>query len=202
MPRFIIQFFLALSIPLLIGFIYPGMLITENGEPAVSEILYDYPDHIPGAYTGGFGEQTCHSCHFDYQVNEPRGSLSVEGPDSTYSPSTSYDFTLTLQSERLEIGGFQMTARFEDGSQAGQFIWDGDHLTFTPATVDSIHYLQHEGMGANLTSDGVISWSFTWIAPDDNNRPVIINIAANAGNHDLSAFGDWIYLKERTLLPD
>jgi hypothetical protein len=199
MSRLIIQFLIALVIPLSIGLLLPD---NPGLQPPQSENLNLYPDHIPGAYTGGFGEQTCHSCHFDFQVNDPRGSLTVEGPDSLYTPSTPYEFTLTLQSERLLIGGFQLTARFEDGSQAGQFTWDGDDLTFTPATVDSIQYLQHEGMGANLTSDGTISWSFTWIAPDEKSSPVIFNIAANAGNHDLSAFGDWIYVREFRIKPE
>jgi hypothetical protein len=199
MSRLIIQFLIALAFPMSIGLLMPG---NPGLNYPLSKNHNLYPDHIPGAFTGGFGEQSCHSCHFDYEINDPRGSLTVEGPDTNYTPSTPFDFTLTLQSERLAIGGFQLTARFEDGSQAGQFTWDGDHLTFTPTANDSVQYLQHEGMGANLTSDGKITWEFTWIAPDEKSEPVIFHIAANAGNHDLSAFGDWIYLKEFTLLPD
>ena len=32
------------------------------------------------AMTGGFGEKTCHTCHFDNRENAPGGSLRVGSP--------------------------------------------------------------------------------------------------------------------------
>lgn len=153
------------------------------------------PEHLDGPFTGGFGEQTCHSCHFDYDLNQEGGSLMVEGVDNTFKPGKSYDITVTVESEHLEIGGFQMTARFEDGTQAGEFKWTGDHLMLTPSISDEVQYLQHSREGTSPTAEREVSWTFTWNAPE-RSESVIFNVAANAGNYDDSVFGDWIYAKE------
>jgi len=34
-----------------------------------------YPEHLDGPLTGGFGENSCHSCHFDYDINPEEGSF-------------------------------------------------------------------------------------------------------------------------------
>lgn len=155
-----------------------------------------YPDHIPGRFTGGFGEETCHSCHFDYDLNDERGSLEVSGIGDTYQPGSNYNVTITVESERLGKGGFQMTARFEDGTQAGSFAWSGDRLTLTPLEDNPIEYLQHSAAGTAPVEERTARWSFVWQAPKNDTRPVTFNIAANAGNDDLSSFGDWIYVRE------
>jgi hypothetical protein len=202
MPRFFLQFLAAIGLPLLIGLSLPENNTSMANTPKILSTDYDgYPDYLPGAFTGGFGEETCHSCHFDYDLNDERGSLTVQGPDEKYTPGESYEFTVIVESERIGNGGFQMTARFEDGSQAGRFDWTGDRLTFTPSVDENIQYLQHSEAGSNLTAEREISWSFEWIAPDNNPGPVIFNIAANAGNDDYSAFGDWIYVQEIIVKP-
>ena len=159
------------------------------------------PDHLDGPFTGGFGELTCHNCHFDYDINMQGGRLVLDGISEPYIPKKVYQITVTVESERLRNGGFQMTARFEDGTQAGSFDWQGDKLMFTPSISDQVMYLQHSVNGTRPTSNQQISWTFSWRAPAETNSPVIFNIAANAGNDDDSAFGDWIYVKERTLSP-
>lgn len=159
------------------------------------------PDHLDGAFTGGFGEETCRSCHFDYDLNMEGGSLLVQGFDGSYEPGEKRAVAVTVSSERIEIGGFQMTTRFEDGTQAGSFEWDGDRLMFTPEVSGEVQYIQHSEKGIH-PADGreKVSWSFNWIAPESG-EAVIINVAANAGNYDDSSFGDWIYAKEIKVTP-
>ncbi len=159
------------------------------------------PDRIDGPFTGGFGEQTCHSCHFDYDLNMDGGSLSAEGFPVAFRAGEEYDITVSVESEHLRNGGFQLTTRFEDGSQAGSFSWNGDHLKYTPGISDDIKYLQHTRESTIPTGERKVSWNFTWQAPECSGEEVIINIAANAGNDDDSAFGDWIYVKELILKP-
>ena len=160
------------------------------------------PDHLDGTFTGGFGEETCRSCHFDYDLNMDGGSLVLDGVPESYESGKDYEITVTLQAEQLEVGGFQMTTRFEDGSQAGDFSWDGEHLMFTPSISDEVKYLQHTADGTEPSSEGEIQWTFTWTSPEVNDGEVILNIAANSGNYDDSSFGDWIYAKELTLRPE
>lgn len=158
------------------------------------ETLSPYPEHIAGAFTGGFGEQSCHSCHFDYDLNQPEGELSVSGIDNQFEPGHEYIITLNLKREDMSRAGFQMTARFEDGSQAGQFELN-EELTTTPNIENDITYLQH-AVGKVEAENGKKNWQIIWTAPDQAKQPIIFNIAANAANGDASAFGDWIYLKE------
>lgn len=185
-----------ISIPFIVGLSMPEL---KSNHSLISAV--ENPDHLDGAFTGGFGEETCRSCHFDYDLNMDGGSLTMDGVPESYEAGKDYEITVTLQAEQLEVGGFQMTARFEDGSQAGEFSWDGDDLMFTPSVSDEVKYLQHSASGTQPTKDRDIHWTFTWTAPEQNGGKVVLNIAANSGNYDDSSFGDWIYAKELTLRP-
>lgn len=159
------------------------------------------PEFLDGPFTGGFGEDSCHSCHFDYGLNMDGGSLTVKGFDKKYTPGETYQIELTLGAEQLEIGGFQLTTRFIDGSQAGSFSWEGGRLRYTPSIDSDVRYLQHSKEGTKPTADRKISWLFTWTAPYRSNGAVEVHIAANSGNYDDSSFGDWIYTKNITISP-
>lgn len=160
------------------------------------------PEYLDGPFTGGFGEQSCHSCHFDYDLNQDGGSLTIQGINDVYKPGSSYEVTVTVESEQLKIGGFQMTTRFEDGTQAGSFEWEDERLMFTPSISGDLQYLQHSSKGTSPTGKQEVSWSFIWQSPEDGQEPVIFNIAANAGNYDDSSFGDWIYVDEIIISPN
>lgn len=180
---------------ILLPFIVGVSISVEEDLPSNYAIGSINPNHLDGAFTGGFGEETCRSCHFDYELNMDGGSLLVHGFDDPYEPGEERSINVSVQSDRLEIGGFQMTARFENGTQAGLFKWEGDRLMFTPDISGDVQYVQHSEEGTESTDDREVSWSFTWIAPESD-ETVIVNVAANAGNYDDSSFGDWIYAKE------
>lgn len=187
-----LKLFSIILLPFLIGISIPEkkpvFIFDETGELN--------PERLDGPFTGGFGEQTCHSCHFDYDINMEGGRLVVQGIGESYRRGESYEVTVTIESEHLEIGGFQMTSRFKDGSQAGRFLWEGEKLMLTPSISDDVQYLQHSAAGTRPTGKLEVSWSFMWEAPENRTDDVVFNIAANAGNDDDSAFGDRIYMKE------
>lgn len=188
--------------PFLIGLILSEIRDTDTHLLSHEDVYEANPDHLDGPFTGGFGELTCHSCHFDYDLNmTDRGRLTIDGIDEYYVPDHTYELKVTIQSDQLENGGFQMTSRFEDGSQAGYFNWDGDRLMFTPSIHRDVQYIQHSRKGTSTTNPRTVEWSFYWTAPKSDVRPVRFNIAANAGNDDDSAFGDWIYTREIQLIP-
>lgn len=180
-----------IALPFLLGKTIHLILSTSNSSQAETSIIY--PEHIAGAYTGGFGEQSCHSCHFDYELNQPEGELSVTGIEDAYEPGREYTVGISVKREDMNRAGFQMTARFEDGTQAGTFELD-EELTTTPNIENKISYVQH-GIGNVEAEGGEKKWQVKWLAPDATG-PVVFNIAANAANGDASEFGDWIYLKE------
>jgi len=118
------------------------------------------------------------------------------GIEQAYDTGKKYNLNIRLNHPGLEIGGFQISARFKDGSQAGRFSWEGERLMFTPTEDGEIQYLQHSREGTKPGKKGEISWKFTWTAPETGDQAVIFNIAANAGNYDDSSFGDRIFVKE------
>lgn len=182
----------------LFGVILVSGIMASLFHPSTSKTTAEaghYPEELPGAFTGGFGEQSCHSCHFDYPLNPKEGSLSVAGIPGQYQSGKAYEFTISLKRNGLEQAGFQLSSRFEDGTQAGSFKANSNRLSFTEVK-NTIQYLQHSAKGANVQSQEITHWNFTWVAPDSSGRTIILNLAANAGNGDASAFGDYIFLRE------
>ncbi len=189
-----------LLMPLLLPLVFAGMAASAPQPSAPAPVVL-YPDHLDGAYTGGFGEQTCHSCHFDHEVNNDQGYAALEGLGETYASGETYELTVYVTSAHLRNGGFQLTARHPDSTQAGTFSWDTDRVMRTPEIADEVTYVQHAAEGTEPTSDQTVAWTFQWTAPETG-APVVFHLAANAGNADDSAFGDYIYVEELTVKPD
>jgi hypothetical protein len=187
---------LVLLIPLLVVLVL--ILSAAVHQSVIKSANVTYPDHIDGPFTGGFGEESCHSCHFDYDINHPEGSLEIRGLNTSYKPGHTYEFEILVSRHDMLKAGIQMTARFEDGRQAGNFALN-DSLTFTPGIEGGVQYLQH-APGTIAAGGGNKTWTITWTAPDQSSGDVIFNIAANAATGDQSEFGDWIYVEEVLLI--
>lgn len=187
-----LRLFLLPLLTLLIGYLFsPNETATDT--PSVT----DYPEHLTGTFTGGFGEQTCRNCHFDYDLNPEGGSFSVSGIGESISAGERLEISISVKRENIGSGGFQLSVRYEDGSQAGNFDIEGnERLIFTKSAPDSLQYVQHSKAGTKPTAENRNSWTVKWAAPSSLKGPVIFNVAANAGNGDQSEFGDFIYSKE------
>lgn len=155
--------------------------------------------------TGGFGEPSCQSCHFDNPVNAPGGSLALDGLPAQFVPGRDYEITVTLKREGLKRGGLEMSARFAEGAdsgrQAGAWRAPAPRLQIVPSKTDpSLMFVQHTTAGTLCSQSGSNSWTMTWTAPPAA-VPVQFNVAANATNDDASPLGDYIYLLERRANP-
>ncbi len=188
--------FLAVIVQQKSGTESPGEVGRSPDAPAYPS---SYPMDLAGTFTGGFGEESCHSCHFDNPVNDDAGRLELGGVPESYKPGGSYRITVILTRSELEKGGFQLAARHPDSSQAGRFRLDSPRLQFTDAE-GSVRYVQHTAEGTDPGEDRLIRWDFEWTAPK-NGRTVRFHLAANAGNGDESSFGDHIYTLSRTVKP-
>lgn len=153
-----------------------------------------FPEHLAGAFSGGFGEQSCHSCHFDYDLNMEEGIMELRGLGDEIESGKEYKLEVLVSRPELGAAGFQLTARFEDGSQAGTFILN-DQVILTPSTPGEVKYLQHAIRNIH-PENGSKVWKFTWRAPENTDLPIIFNLAGNAANGDESAFGDYILVRE------
>ncbi len=143
------------------------------------------------ALTGGFGEATCQSCHSDYALNETSGVIRLDSLPAAYQPQQVYRLILHVRHAELERAGFQLSARFEDGTQAGSFnIPDTTLLRVQQAR--GVAYLSHNRAGTHQVAANAASWSFEWVAPAAEQK-VLFHVAANAANNDASEFGDRIF---------
>jgi len=70
-----------------------------------------YLDGPPPAHAGGFGDDTCHACHFENELDDPGGSLTVSGVPDTFDPSAAYRITISLERPGMGRAGFQLAAR-------------------------------------------------------------------------------------------
>lgn len=185
--------------------VWIAFIFTLSEKPflSVSDGKAAYPEHLTGTFTGGFGEQTCRSCHFDYDLNPDDGHLSVSGISGSISEGESIEIMIRIEREALGRAGFQLSARYADGKQAGNFnLGEDDRIMFSNAVPDSLEYIQHSNNGSKPLKANNTSWTVTWEAPESLAGPVIFNLAANAANGDQSEFGDFIYTKEIKVNPE
>ncbi len=147
----------------------------------------------PAAHSGGFGEPTCHACHFDYPLNEGGATIRLDSLPDSYEPARTYALRLVVRHAQLKRGGFQVTARYEDGASAGTFeIPDTAHIRVQEAK--GIKYLSHTAAGSRLVDGDTSVWQFTWRAPAGDRR-IVFNAAINVANDDASEFGDRIFTR-------
>jgi hypothetical protein len=136
---------------------------------------------------------SCYQCHWDNPLNDPAGQISLSGIRETYYPGERYLITVAIAHPELVKGGFQMSARFEDGRNAGAFR-NVDELTAAVPDEDGrITYIQHTAMGSRKVPGGKAQWEVEWTAPVGTGARVIFHLAANASNGDASPLGDFIY---------
>jgi len=175
------------------GFLYSsGNTLSDRSE-------MHYPEQLTGIFTGGFGEETCHSCHFDYPLNYQQGALQIDGLPDAYEPGKTYRIRIELTRPALNKAGFQLSARHPDGSQAGSFMIASPRVERTGSAPDSIQFVQHSVAGTEPTGGDRTTWELQWNAPSGNGDDVIFHLAANAANGDASEFGDFILTRELIL---
>ena len=157
----------------------------------------------PAGHTGGFGEPTCLTCHIGAQLNDPSGRLEAEGLPESYEPGGRYVVTVVLESVEMGAAGFQLAARFTEGSargeQAGRFE-PVDHRVVVTRGPNGVAYVHQNQEGSVVSDPDVARWSFLWVAPTEG-RPVTINVAANSANGDNSPLSDLIYTVEISVGP-
>ena len=158
-----------------------------------------YLEGPPPAHTGGFGEPTCRACHFDVEIQDPRGSVSIEGlPGGSYTPGARYPIQIRLVRPGLRSAGFQIAVRDAEGGQAGTLQAADDGRSVVTAH-QGIHYGHQNAAGA-VGRDSA-RWSLVWVAPPEGAGPIHLHLAANAADGDRSALGDHIYAAEAVIAP-
>lgn len=144
----------------------------------------------PLAHTGGFGEPTCHLCHNEFELNFPGGRLELNGLPPAWEPGRTYRVVVALHSDEMVVAGFQLAARFADGTPAGTLAAVDGRVVVTDST--GVPYARQAQGGAVPESPALARWTVAWTAPDAGGT-VHLHASANSGNGDNSLFGDLIY---------
>lgn len=159
-----------------------------------------YPYGAPPGTTGGFGEPTCQMCHFGGELNDPAGSLTIEGLPERYTPGQAYRFIVRLRRPQMAAAGFQLSIRTAAGAQAGTFAADSAAGVQVQAA-RGIQYAGHTEPGSRVPTPGAAAWPVFWTAPATAAGPLTLSASANAGDGDSSPLGDYVYALERTARP-
>jgi hypothetical protein len=120
-----------------------------------------------------------------------------------YVPAKPYRITVALARPEMRLGGFQLSARFAGGEQAGRQAGtlratdERARLTDTAG----VQYAGHTAVGSALTAQDSTRWVIEWTAPARPAGAVVFHAAGNAANDDDSEFGDNIYTKSITSRP-
>lgn len=159
-------------------------------------------DRPPLAVTGGFGEATCQTCHFEAQLDAGTGDLTLDGVPEAYTAGETYALTLTLVQAGLGAAGFEIAARFEkSAAQAGSFAPEPDQNDRAEVTTEAdIQYAHHVRAGTVPTSPDTARWRLLWTAPTDGG-PILFHAVGNAANGDDSPLGDFVYSASATSRP-
>ena len=165
-----------------------------------------YIDGPPPAHTGGFGGDTCHTCHFENDLDTPGGFLTISGVPDTFDPSRTYRITVSLERPGMRRAGFQLAARLSGGDGAGRPAGvlqavGGDERVQVVEAPDGVGYAQHTEPGTTLSSPATAAWVLEWRPPDTGAGTVAFHATANAANDDASEFGDFIYTASATTRP-
>jgi hypothetical protein len=150
-------------------------------------------DMPPTARTGGFGEDTCQSCHFHADLDTGSGSLTILGLPDRFEPGKRYTLSLIMAHPAMAVAGFQLSARFEDGTQAGALAaMDPDSRTLAVSTDAGVQYAHHLLDGTTPAAPDTARWTIHWTAPDSGGT-VVFHAIGNAGDDDDSPLGDFVY---------
>ncbi|HUF09778.1 MAG TPA: choice-of-anchor V domain-containing protein [Rhodothermales bacterium] len=167
-----------------------ALLLVVALAAAVPGLAQLYRDGPPVHYTGGYGEPTCHVCHFDGMLNSPDANARAIDVPSTFVSDSTYPITVVVSKAALGAAGFSMSSRFRSGAQAGSFL-----ATDERATVESgptgVQFAMHTLDGSDPVAPDSTAWTLAWTAPSEADT-VFFHVAANAANGDDSEFGDLI----------
>src|SRR5436190_6205639 len=187
---------------------------------AVPLLIYAYEFGPDAGVAGVPGENgTCNQvgCHTGTGVNTGGGSVKVTFPgDLTYTPGAPQHLVVTVEDASQKRWGFELTARLSaDPTQmAGTFSPTDNHTQLVCSSADFVRqqnfstecpsdlplsYIEHTLQGYNFLQPDPGTYEFDWNPPATDVGPVIIYVAGNAANGDLTQNGDHIYTANYTL---
>jgi hypothetical protein len=147
------------------------------------------------------GGTTCDTagCHTTPPADADQGSVQILGLPAEWTPDATYSLRVVVQRPTARRFGFQLSAIFSNGRQAGTLSTTDPRISivsgFSLTTPYIGQYAQH-----NDAPFGTAQWTFSvsWRAPSSNlSGDVTFYVAGNAANGNMANSGDAIYLINR-----
>lgn len=158
-------------------------------------------EHVLPVLTGGFGEESCYSCHFDGPLNPARGSVFIDGLPERYKSGSEYELSVRIEHPTMVNSGFQLAARNSKGEQAGRFESADGRSTINEQR--DIQYVHHTYEGTTPVHENKSVWHLHWTAPDtEPSDSIFIHISAVAGNGDKTRDGDDVFENYFIVIPE
>ncbi|MCH2225114.1 MAG: T9SS type A sorting domain-containing protein [Crocinitomicaceae bacterium] len=185
------------------GYILPSLALMSMGffafqNAGTSSIEKLKETHLFGAggqagLTGAPGEANCTQCHSgSTQDGSAENTFAIADgftPVTSYTPGTTYNMTLVLNSNPAKKGFSAVVLDGTDsnaGSAAGNAI--GGTQGFSSAGRD---YISHT---STSNSNSTTFWAWEWTAPSAGTGDVTVYIASNVADDNGTTSGDVIYL--------
>jgi len=145
-----------------------------------SASVFAYPDAPPWGAANPAADESCGSCHYDYEPVRDSDAIELAGLPSAASPGRVYELRVRMAGTDAAVCGFQLVAT------AGTFTVDSDALEAAETAVRSTRAVEN---------DGVVEWTFSWRAPEQQHGNIEMYLAVSAANDDQSPFGDTIHYR-------
>ena len=162
------------------------------------------PDALPSALAWSLGppdrhtyadssprEECCCDCH-EFERNTGVGSVRIKDVPAIYLPGQQYRIRVVAEMPGQSLWGFELSVRDRDHRQAGLLETTGNDTVI--AVTNDIQWAKHAPGGKEADSFAV--WFLAWKAPKAGTGVVTFFVAANAGDGDGTADGDYVYTSD------
>lgn len=185
------------------------LCLTVLAAPLIANEIRPEPG-FTGATRFSPPENSCVECHTGGNANSGPGNVQLRlngvapTASTTYAPGTAIPIQIVITDTGggRQRWGFELSARFASGAQAGTLTASGSNTTTQQGTFGAqsqVTYASH--LNAVRQPGTTFTYTINWTAPASGSGPVIFNVAANAANGDVTSNGDRIYTAEFTVNP-
>ena len=173
-----------------------ALMLCITGSFLISADILNSNNVEPG-YTGADGI-TCNNCHGGNEVNSPGGSVVINDLPATYTPGTTYNFSVTINhsSANRRRWGFAMKA-VANGKPSGTFSTINNNVYIIMPEREIGHSAAPTTpFSASYTFNG-LSWTAP-LSPTADEKNITFYVAGNAANGSGSS-SDFIYTATRSM---
>ena len=88
-------------------------------------------------HRGWLRDETCHKCHFENDLNDPVGSLGLDGVPENYVSTASWSVRWTAPEDAAGMVRFNLAGNASnyDASEFGDFVYTEEALSRPPRLV-------------------------------------------------------------------